>query len=129
MKDIKRYDPNAFVQKISAATPFVRRGLPDIYACINGVSWWFEVKVAPNKLTSTQEACIDDMVRAGCNVGVLSVKAHSAEFGENPSRWTLRYSVHKDFRKEMAGGLITRFRGDPWRIKRIVEKIGGERND
>ena len=111
--DIKAAYPDAFVQKISAATPFVRRGLPDIYACIDGVSWWLEVKIHPNRLSPSQDTCIGEMVAAGCNVAVLYVRTDEA-----PSRWWMFVSGTGGERS------IGRYRGERWPIEYIVGRKG-----
>lgn len=117
--DIKAKYPDAFVQKISAATPFVRRGLPDIYACIDGVSWWFEVKIHPNRPSPAQEHCIEAMTAAGCNVAVLTIRLDEA-----PSRWDMYVMLSKNYQVNTSGRPIGRYRGERWPIEYIVGREG-----
>ena len=121
--DIQAKYPDAFVQKISAATPFVRRGLPDIYACINGVSWWFEVKIYPNKLSPSQLDCIVALVAAGGNVAVLTVCK------ETPSKWSIHYAIHRYSMMNQAGGILPRLRGEDWDMGYVVEGLDYKRKE
>ncbi len=52
-------------------SPLARAGNPDIMVCYRGRHYEFEVKVAPNKPTSIQEAALRKWQGAGAQVAVV----------------------------------------------------------
>ncbi len=56
--------PRSKVVKIHGG-PYQEAGLPDIYALIDGTSYWLEVKIAPNRPTPLQAKQLAELRAAG----------------------------------------------------------------
>jgi len=70
-KDIKAYDPCAFVHKVHGGT--YGAGLPDLMIIHEGQTYWLEMKVGSNKPTDRQYATMVNMMKAGARVAILTV--------------------------------------------------------
>jgi len=73
VKDIKLYDPDAFVYKAHGSA-YGKGGIPDLYVLTRGESWWLEIKVHPNKPTALQKQTMLDIVAAGGNVAIVTIE-------------------------------------------------------
>ena len=51
--------------------PFQRRGIPDIVGNVGPVSFYFELKVKPNKLTLSQEVELSKIRSSGATASVV----------------------------------------------------------
>lgn len=80
MKDAIREEfPDAFHAKIHGS-PYQRSGLPDLVVILSGRVAGLEVKAAApgesdeharQRVTPLQQACLDEMARAGAHTGVI----------------------------------------------------------
>lgn len=77
-KAVAKEFPAVFVEKIHGS-PYQRSGLPDLILCAEGHLIGIEVKAqapseseaaARGRVTPIQQACLDEMERAGATVGV-----------------------------------------------------------
>ena len=114
VKDIKLYDPDAFVYKVHGSA-YGKSGIPDLYVCINGESLWVEVKVYPNKPTALQGQAMFDIINAGGIAMVMGVREL------NPGRlWQMVVSLwhpHEGkFRRT-----FERARGEHWPFGWLVQ--------
>jgi len=122
-KDLELYDPNVFTHKES--TSGYTGGIPDLFVCTRGQAWWFEVKVYPNKPTVLQQTTMNDISRAGGNVGLLIVR--DVDKGR---RWEMGVIIYEHGNisadgiaesQEVRALTLERSRGEHWDFGQIFE--------
>jgi len=110
-KDIKAYDPCAFVHKVHGGT--YGAGLPDLMIIHDGQTYWLEMKVGNNKPTDRQMNTMMKMRDAGARVAVATVT-------KTDGVWEMGIDGGEELFKE---AVAWRHRGDEWPVEWIFNAL------